>query len=129
VTHPECDFRDSVSVLAPDPDIIPGGSFWLRQVDEKSATIVIITTNLPPPSSFDPTFTVYWYTVQEEITHMMGQVAPGVWWAYHSGTDVVVPFPPDASILIQPGTKCEPGYPIVLSGKVGGCMRAFGTTE
>ena len=117
---PRCEYIDSVYALSPDPSIIPGGSFWLREVDEHSANLIIMATNLPPPASFDPSYTTYWYTVEGEIAHMMGEIGPGVWWADHSGTDLIVPLPPNTHVRIQPGTHGEAGYPIVLSGVIRG---------
>ena len=115
-----CGYSDSVYVLSPNPEIIPGGSFWLREVDAHSASFIVMATNLPAPASFDPSFTDYWYTIEGETAHRMAEIAPGVWWADHSGTDLIVPFPPGTPVLIQPGTKGAAGYPIILSGVVRG---------
>lgn len=44
-----------------------------------------------------------------------------MWQGVHTGTDVVLPFPPSAGILVQVGDHSGPTGPVVLSGTVADC--------
>ena len=114
-------YTDCATALA--PLVVPGGSLWLRQGPGPEATIVVTGINLPSPGSFGSAYDRYWYAIQDEVSGQMAEVAGpfAMWQGVHQGSDVVLPFPPDATVLVQVGDQEEASGPVVLAGTVGSC--------
>ena len=109
-------FRDCTVTL--QPQFIPGGSLWARQIG-KAAHFLAVATNLPDPRTFGPDLTIYWYIIQDVFAGRMSrEEGPfNTWIGEHEGTDVVVPFPPQAFVNIVAGTPEAPAevLPVLTS--------------
>lgn len=117
-------YTDCAAALT--PIFIPGGSIWLRQGPDHEATVIVTGINLPAPSTFGAMYDRYWYTIEGELVRPMAEVADGfaMWQGVHMGSDVILPFPPDAAISIQAGGADGPEGPVVLRGTVADCTGA-----
>lgn len=102
---------------------VPGGSVWVRQGPDGSATVAVTGVYLPAPRTFAAGYDRYWYVIEGELVRPMGLefAALGVWTGIHQGTDVVIPFPPDARITISAGDSDGPKGPTVLTGSMADC--------
>lgn len=121
---PSNSFTDCSVTLT--PDIVPGGSFWIRQGPDSQATFIVSAIHMPSPDTFDPSFDRYWYTIQDVIERPMSLefAALGFWTGVHEGTDVVLPIPPTAALSIAAGDDEGPKGPAVLSGSMADCQGA-----